>query len=137
MPTYEYRCRTCDVSFEVQQSFAEDSLTLCPVADSAQSPAACVAPGEGVVRKIFSAPSITFKGDGFYKTDSRSSSTRGGNGAKERTSPEKVSKSDDGATTASADGKDSSGDGKSKSGGEAKGGGESKGDRAPAGATSS
>lgn len=124
MPTYEYRCRTCDVSFEVRQSFAEDSLTRCPAADSAQSPAACAAPGEGVVRKVFSAPSITFKGEGFYKTDSRSGAGRGGNGAKEKKSDEKVSKSEDGAKAASDSG-------------ESKGGGESKGDRAPAGATSS
>ena len=81
MPTYEYRCRTCDAHFEVQQSFSEDSLTRCPIAASEQSPLACVAPGEGEVRKVFSAPSITFKGDGFYKTDSRSGSTRSTNGS--------------------------------------------------------
>ena len=131
MPTYEYRCRTCDARFEVQQSFSEDSLTHCPGAASEQGPAACVAPGEGEVRKVFSAPSITFKGDGFYKTDSRSGAGRGGNGAKEKKSDEKVSKSDDGAKAASDSAKGSS------STGESKGGGESKGDRAPAGATSS
>ena len=133
MPTYEYRCRTCDVSFEVQQSFAEDSLTHCPVAGASQSPASCIAPGEGVVRKVFSAPSITFKGDGFYKTDSRSGSTRSGNGTQEQTSTP-----DDGTKTASGSGgKESSTGDKSNSAGESKSGGESKGDRAPAGATSS
>ena len=53
MPTYEYRCRTCDARFEVQQSFSEDSLTHCPGAASEQGPAACVAPGEGEVRKVY------------------------------------------------------------------------------------
>ena len=128
MPTYEYRCRTCDVRFEVQQSFAEDSLTSCPAAGSEQSPAACIAPDEGVVRKVFSAPSITFKGDGFYKTDSRSSATRATNGSKETKPTEQVTKSDDTAPKASDSGsKDSSG----------AAGGESKSDRAPAEATSS
>ncbi len=138
MPTYEYRCRTCDVSFEVRQSFADDSLTHCPVAGAAQSPASCVAPGEGVVRKVFSAPSITFKGDGFYKTDSRSGSTRSGNGTQEKKSAEQASTPDGGAKTAPGSGaKESSGGGESGSGSEPHSGGGSKGDRAPAGATSS
>ncbi len=128
MPTYEYRCRTCDVRFDVQQSFADDSLTSCPAAGSEQSPAACIAPGEGVVRKVFSAPSITFKGDGFYKTDSRASTTRATNGSKETTPAEQATKSADTAPKASDGGsKDSSG----------AAGGESKSDRAPAEATSS
>ena len=131
MPTYEYRCRTCDARFEVQQSFSEDSLTRCPTTASEQSPLACAAPGEGDVRKVFSAPSITFKGDGFYKTDSRSSSTRTTNGAKDKEPSEAVSKSDDSAGKAS-DKKASAGEAKDSSGS-----GESKGDRAPAGATSS
>ena len=128
MPTYEYRCRTCDVRFDVQQSFAEDSLTSCPAAGSELGPVACIAPGEGVVRKVFSAPSITFKGDGFYKTDSRSSTTRATNGSKETTPAEQATKSDDTAPKAS--------DGGSKDSSDAAGG-ESKKDRAPAEATSS
>ncbi len=128
MPTYEYRCRTCDVRFEVQQSFAEESLTSCPSAGAEQSPAACIAPGEGVVRKVFSAPSISFKGDGFYKTDSRSGTTRAANGAKDKKPAEQAAKSDEGASTASgSEGKESSGTTS----------GESKGDRATAGAGSS
>ena len=126
MPTYEYRCRTCDVRFEVRQSFTEDSLTSCPAAGSEQSPAACIAPGEGVVWKVFSAPSISFKGDGFYKTDSRSGTGRSTNGAKEKTPAEGASKSDDTAKKAP--------DGGAK---ESSGSGESKGDRAPAEVTSS
>ena len=125
MPTYEYRCRTCDARFEVQQSFSEDSLTRCPAA-AEQSPAACVAPGEGEVRKVFSAPSITFKGDGFYKTDSRSGTRRSSNG----TDAKKP------ATSTSGDGesaKESAGEAKESAGS----GGKSESDRTPAGATSS
>ena len=72
MPAYDYSCQTCGTLFEVIQSFSEDSLTLCPKADSIASPAACTQPGKGQVAKVFSVPSITFKGDGFYRNDSRS-----------------------------------------------------------------
>ena len=132
MPTYEYRCRTCDVRFEVQQSFTENSLTLCPSAASEQSPPACAAPGEGEVRKVFSAPSITFKGDGFYKTDSRSGSSRGANG-----SAAKKAGDDDATGTAKsgdADSKPSDAGSKGKASGSD---GDSKGERAAAGASSS
>ena len=72
MPAYDYSCQTCGTRFEVIQSFSEDSLTVCPQADSIASPAACTQPGKGQVAKVFSVPSITFKGDGFYRNDSRS-----------------------------------------------------------------
>ena len=65
MPTYDYRCETCGKTFEVFQSFSEDPLTECP-------DKSCT----GTVKKIFSAPGISFKGSGFYKNDSRSSSTK-------------------------------------------------------------
>lgn len=75
MPTYEYRCQTCDINFEIVQSFSEDTLAKCPTRKSGKSPAACTSPGRGKVSKVFSAPGITFKGDGFYKTDSRDKSS--------------------------------------------------------------
>jgi putative FmdB family regulatory protein len=65
MPTYEYRCRDCGEEHEVVQSFQDDALTECP---------AC----GGSLRKLFGNVGITFKGSGFYKTDSRSGSTVGG-----------------------------------------------------------
>lgn len=61
MPTYSYRCRDCDAAFDVQQSFDEDSLTVCPQC-------------EGSLRKLFNTVGVVFKGSGFYKTDSRSAS---------------------------------------------------------------
>lgn len=60
MPTYEYRCRDCGHELEVVQAFSDDPLTQCP---------AC----EGSLRKVFGNVGISFKGSGFYKTDSRSS----------------------------------------------------------------
>ncbi|WP_419924883.1 FmdB family zinc ribbon protein [Candidatus Poriferisocius sp.] len=74
MPAYDYSCQTCGTRFEVIQSFSEDSLTHCPQAGSIASPSACTQPGKGQVAKVFSVPSITFKGDGFYRNDSRSGS---------------------------------------------------------------
>jgi putative FmdB family regulatory protein len=76
MPTYEYRCTECGDHLEVVQSFADDPLTVCP---------RC----EGRLRKVFNSPGISFKGSGFYKTDSRagsssrssSSTTSGGDGS--------------------------------------------------------
>ncbi len=58
MPKYEYACKTCGERIEVTQSFADAPLTECP---------ACA----GVLRKVFSPPSIAFKGSGFYRTDNR------------------------------------------------------------------
>lgn len=59
MPTYEYACKSCGEHLEVVQSFKDSPLTQCP---------AC----GGALRKVFGNIGITFKGSGFYKTDSRS-----------------------------------------------------------------
>ena len=58
MPTYEYRCKQCGEHLEVVQSFKDDALTTCPNCG-------------GDLRKVFGNIGITFKGSGFYKTDSR------------------------------------------------------------------
>jgi putative FmdB family regulatory protein len=58
VPTYEYACKECDEHLEVHQSFTDEPLTECP---------AC----GGRLRKVFGNIAITFKGPGFYKTDSR------------------------------------------------------------------
>ncbi|PFG37471.1 putative FmdB family regulatory protein [Flavimobilis soli] len=61
MPTYAYTCTACGHSFDIQQSFSDDALTVCPECS-------------GRLRKIFSTVGVTFKGSGFYRTDSRSGS---------------------------------------------------------------
>ena len=63
MPTYDYRCKACGQELEVFQSFSDDPLTTCEASG-------------GELRKLFGAPGIAFKGSGFYKTDSRSSSKK-------------------------------------------------------------
>ncbi len=59
MPTYQYQCTDCGEPLEVQQSFTDDALTVCP---------AC----EGRLRKVFNAVGVVFKGSGFYVNDSKS-----------------------------------------------------------------
>lgn len=119
MPTYDYRCATCGIDFELFQAFSEDALRKCPTKKSGNSPAGCTSPGRGKVEKVFSAPGITFKGSGFYKTDSRSGSKKtsssgdsGSTGDSEKSSDTKSSdskKSDSTSSgTKSADAKSSS-----------------------------
>lgn len=62
MPTYQYACTACGHQLEAVQTFADDPLTECP---------SC----EGRLRKLFSGVGVVFKGSGFYRTDSRASST--------------------------------------------------------------
>jgi putative FmdB family regulatory protein len=60
VPTYQYACTACGEGLEVVQKFSDDALTECP---------AC----GGLLRKVFSAVGIVFKGSGFYRNDSRGS----------------------------------------------------------------
>ena len=78
MPTYEYRCRACGHGFDIQQSFKDEALTICP---------AC----GGELRKVYAPPAISFKGSGFYATDSRrgAKSSDGKDGSKDATSSPK------------------------------------------------
>jgi len=62
MPTYEYLCRSCGERIERVQAFTDDPLTVCPSCG-------------GELRKVFGSVGIVFKGSGFYKTDSRATTT--------------------------------------------------------------
>ncbi|MEA9986357.1 MULTISPECIES: FmdB family zinc ribbon protein [Subtercola] len=62
MPTYSYRCTECDNAFDIQQSFTDDTLSVCPVCG-------------GKLRKVFSPIGVTFNGSGFYRNDSRATSS--------------------------------------------------------------
>ena len=59
MPTYEYECQSCHERVEAVQKFTDSALTTCERCG-------------GELRKVFSAVGIVFKGSGFYKNDSRS-----------------------------------------------------------------
>ena len=62
MPTYQYACTDCGHDFEQFQSFSDDTLTVCPQCD-------------GKLRKLFNAVGVVFKGSGFYRNDSRSTTS--------------------------------------------------------------
>ncbi len=63
MPTYVYKFIDSGETIEVQQAFTDDPFTEL------------AHPKDGVVRKVkkvFTPVGVTFRGGGFYKTDSRS-----------------------------------------------------------------
>ena len=62
MPTYAYQCKSCEHAFEVQQSFSDEPILKCPKC------------GQDV-KKVFGNLGVSFKGSGFYRTDSASSSS--------------------------------------------------------------
>ncbi|MER7998131.1 MULTISPECIES: FmdB family zinc ribbon protein [unclassified Streptomyces] len=93
MPTYQYQCTECGEGLEAVQKFTDDALTVCPQC-------------QGRLKKVFSAVGIVFKGSGFYRNDSRGSSsgsapasTGNGSGAK----PSSESKTTAAATASSSD----------------------------------
>ena len=64
MPTYVYKFIETGETIEIQQAFTDDALT-----EAAH-------PADGKVRpvkKVFQPVGVTFKGGGFYKTDSKGS----------------------------------------------------------------
>lgn len=60
MPTYSYVCKVCEHGFELWQEFSAEPEKICPECG-------------GGVRKVFGQLGVSFKGSGFYRTDSRSS----------------------------------------------------------------
>ena len=106
MPTYQYRCKECEHEIEIVQSFTDEPLTECPECG-------------GPLKKVYGNVGISFKGSGFYKTDSR-----GGSGSKKKSSSDSSkSESTKSETTKSESSKSDSGS--------------SSGDKAPASTSSS
>jgi len=96
MPTYQYRCSKCGEDLEVFQSFSDKPLTRH---------AGC----GGKLSKVLSSVGIVLKGSGFYKTDSRSGSSKS-------TRSEPAAASSDSSSTkseSSSDSKSSTSDSKS------------------------
>ena len=62
MPIYTYKCETCGIQFERQQSFSDQPLTRCPECNKKS------------LRKVYTPVGIVFKGSGFYATDHHSPS---------------------------------------------------------------
>jgi putative FmdB family regulatory protein len=62
MPIYTYRCESCGVQFERQQSFSDAPLKTCPECRKKS------------LKKVMTPVGIVFKGSGFYATDHKSPS---------------------------------------------------------------
>jgi putative FmdB family regulatory protein len=52
MPTYEYRCVACNISYEVTEKYAEHTTPYC-----------C----GFMMSQVYGAPAIVFKGNGWGK----------------------------------------------------------------------
>lgn len=62
MPVYTYRCESCGIQFDHQQSFNAANLSVCPECE------------EESLHRVYRPVGIVFKGSGFYATDNRSPS---------------------------------------------------------------
>jgi putative FmdB family regulatory protein len=123
VPTYEYACTECGDQIEAVQKFTDDPLSVCGVCG-------------GRLRKVFSPVGIVFKGNGFYRTDSRASS-KDLAGAGQKANGDSGPKGDKtgakpGESSASTT---ASGNGSAPSGGSGPGGGASGGSAATPGST--
>lgn len=101
VPTYQYRCNKCGQDFDIYQSFSDDSLTECPLVHGSEEAEAC----GGAVKKVFGNIAVTFKGSGFYKTDSQSGSKASTSGSSTSDSSDSKSdtKSDSSSSSSSSD----------------------------------
>jgi putative FmdB family regulatory protein len=88
MPTYEYECDSCGISFERLQRISDDPIRKCPEC------------GGKVRRLISSGGGLVFKGPGFYATDYGSGSSASDTGSKGPSEPGKgsTSRGDSGGT---------------------------------------
>ncbi|MET8831523.1 FmdB family zinc ribbon protein [Streptomyces sp. NPDC004610] len=101
MPTYQYQCTECGEGLEAVQKFTDDALTECPTCG-------------GRLKKVFSAVGIVFKGSGFYRNDSRGSSSSSAPASKPAANADaKSSSSDSSSSASSSTSSSSSSDGKS------------------------
>ncbi|HEV7936406.1 MAG TPA: zinc ribbon domain-containing protein [Solirubrobacteraceae bacterium] len=100
MPIYEYR-RPDGSTFEVQQSFSDDTLT--------------VDPETGVpVERVLHAPAVHFKGKGFYNTDYGTRKRQRENAASSDSSSSSGSSGDSSASERSSSDSSSAGDSSAK-----------------------
>ena len=86
MPLYEYECKKCGHRFEKILKFSDKPIKKCPDCG-------------GAVEQLISAPTVQFKGAGWYVTDyakkgatSSSKSSEGEGGSKDPSKDSKESK---------------------------------------------
>jgi putative FmdB family regulatory protein len=90
MPLYDYRCAKCGAVTEIRHGFNETHAEPC---------AAC----GGELTRVFNPAPIVFKGSGFYVTDSRPSSSSGGESTSAPAKTETKSESPKSETPKSSD----------------------------------
>lgn len=90
MPTYSYACTACDNAFDISQKFTDDALTTCPECG-------------GRLRKVYGSVGVTFKGGGFYRTDSRAGGSDGSSGSDSGSSSSSSSSDSGSASSSSSD----------------------------------
>ncbi len=105
MPLYPYRCKECGHRFEKIQKFGAKQEKVCPKCG-------------GALERTLTAPSLNFKGAGWYVNDyaAKGSSSAGGSSASESSSAEKKTGAD--AKTESGAKTESKSESKTASGGE-------------------
>ncbi len=83
MPTYGYRCESCEHEFETFQSIKASALRKCPECGKMK-----------LKRQIGTGGAVLFKGGGFWQTDYRSESyKKGAEKDKKASEPKKPSDS--------------------------------------------
>jgi predicted nucleic acid-binding Zn ribbon protein len=93
MPTYVYKFIDTGETIEIQQAFSDEPLTEAPhPSDGRPRP----------VKKVFMPVGVTFKGGGFYKTDSRGSSSGSSSGSSASSSSGSSESSSSASSTPSA-----------------------------------
>ena len=92
MPTYDYKCKKCDHTWEAFQSIKAEPIKKCPMCGKNQAQ-----------RLISGGGGILFKGGGFYETDYRSESYK------------KAAKADSDAASSSSKSESKSSDSKGES----------------------
>lgn len=58
MPAYDYRCLTCDRTFEITRPLSDTTGVSCPDCG-------------GETKRLFTPVGVVFKGSGFHNTDYR------------------------------------------------------------------
>lgn len=57
MPTYEYRCTSCQNEFVTRQKITDEPLTVCPHCE------------QNTLQRVISPVGFSLKGSGWYVTD--------------------------------------------------------------------
>ncbi|TWP38631.1 FmdB family zinc ribbon protein [Leekyejoonella antrihumi] len=103
MPTYAYACKDCGHRFDIVQAFTDDTLSSCPECG-------------GTLKKVWGSVGVVFKGSGFYRNDSRSTTTSSSPAAEKSGKTDSAGKSDSGKSDAGKSDAGKSDAGKSDSG---------------------